>query len=139
MQNLPLVSECKTLSEVHDQSMAISKMASDLVNEPIVQNGYLMSGQSAATAFVNIASMARKRLGQIFPTANWKDPLFERLMAEAKLIAAECIHLKYECRERRQPYDHLKDCTLRIKKMVADKFVEYSQSIKQITAEVSDD
>lgn len=138
MENLPTISECKTLTEVHDQSVAISKMASDLVNEPIVQNGYLMSGQNAAVAFINVSSMARKRLSQIFPTADWKDPLFERLMAEARLIAAECIHLKYECRERRQPYDHLKDCTLRIQKMVRDKFVEYSQGIKQLTGDNHD-
>lgn len=131
---IPKLAECKTLAEAHDQSMAILKMATDLVNEPIVQNGYLMSGQIPQRVYINVDSMAKKRLKAIFPAANWKDPLFERMLAEAKLIAAECIHLKYECRERRQPYDHLKDCSERIKKLVRDVFVEYSKSIKQLVA-----
>lgn len=130
---LPVLSEAKNLTEVHDQSRAILKMATDLVNEPIVQTGYMMSGQTGSTAFINVTSMAKKRLGGIFPSADWRDPLYERLLAEAKMIAAECIHLKYECRERRQPYDHLKDCTIRIKKMVRDKFNEYQNTIKEIT------
>ena len=132
-QIVPKLSECKSLAEVHDQSMTIVKMATDLANEPIVQNGYLMSGQRPAVVFVNMDSMAKKRLRPLFPAAHWKDPLFERILAEAKLIAAQCIHLKYECRERRQPYDHLKDCTLRIQKFVRDMFLEYSDSIKKLT------
>lgn len=131
-QIVPAPSECKSLAEVHEQSLAIIKMATDLVNEPIVQNGYLLSGQTPATVFVNIDSMAKKRLRPLFPAANWKDPLFERVLAEAKLIAAQCIHLKYECRERRQPYDHLKDCTLRIQKMIRDMFLTYSESVKKL-------
>lgn len=129
MQNLPVLSEAKDLAEVHSQSMAIQKAASDLVNEPIVQQGYMLSGQTPAVAFVNVTSMAKKRLRALFPVADWKDPLYERLLSEAKLIAAECIHLKYECRERHQPYDHLKDCTIRIQKMVRDVFKQYSDTI----------
>lgn len=132
---VPQPSECRSLTEVHEQSMAITKMATDICNEPIVQNGYMMSGQTPAVVFVNMDSMAKKRLRALFPAANWKDPIFERLLAEAKLIVAECIHLKYECRERRQPYDHLKDCTLRIQKMVRDMFVQYSEQIKRIANE----
>lgn len=126
---IPVLKEAKSLAEVHSQSMAITKMASDLVNEPLVQNGYMLSGQTPAVAFINVTSMAKKRLQQFFPAANWKDPLFERLMSEAKLICAECIHLKYECRERRQPYDHLKDATIRIQKLVRDVFNQYSDII----------
>lgn len=132
MANLPVLTQAKSLAEVHEQNAAIIKMATDLVNEPIVQQGYMMSGQQPAVVFINVASMARKRLNVYFPVANWKDPLFERLMAEAKLICAQCIHLKYECRERRQPYDHLKDATERIRKMVRDVFVAYSDHIKQL-------
>lgn len=134
MAALPSVLECTSLADVHEQSVAITKMATDLVNEPIVQHGYMTSGQVPATVFINVASMARKRLGGIFPAANWKDPLYERLMAEAKLICAECIHLKYECRARRQPYDHLKDATIRIKKMVRDAFKNYYDHIKLLEA-----
>lgn len=133
--DLPVLSETKSLAEVHNQSMAITKAASDLVNEPIVQNGYMLSGQTPAVAFINVASMAKKRLSVYFPIADWKDPLFERLMAEAKLICAECIHLKYECRERRQPYDHLKDATIRIRKMVRDMFIQYSDHINKLRSE----
>jgi hypothetical protein len=53
-------------------------------------------------------------------------------MAEAKLICAECIHLKYECRQRRQPYDHLKDATERIRKMVRDVFNSYADTINKL-------
>lgn len=130
--NVPAISECKSLAEVHSQSLAITKMATDLVNEPIVQTGYMMSGQSGQTAFINVMSMAKKRLSAYFPAADWKDPLYERLMAEAKLICAECIHLKYECRQRRQPYDHLKDATLRIRKMVRDTFNSYADTINKL-------
>lgn len=133
--DLPDITDAKSLAEVHDQSMAITKVASDLVNEPIVQNGYMMSGQTPAVAFINVASMAKKRLSVYFPIADWKDPLFERLMAEAKLICAQCIHLKYECRERRQPYDHLKDATLRIRKMVRDVFIQYSDYVNKLRSE----
>lgn len=132
---LPVITDTKSLAEVHDQSMAITKAATDLVSEPIVQEGYMASGQVAQTAFINIASMAKKRLSVYFPIADWKDPLFERLMAEAKLICAECIHLKYECRARRQPYDHLKDATLRIRKLVRDVFVKYSEHVNALRAE----
>ena len=134
MAEVPVISECKTLEEVHSQAMTINKMATDLVAEPIVQEGYMLSGQNANTVFINIQAMAKKRLSAIFPTADWKDPIYERLLMEARLIAAECIHLKYECRKRREPYDHLKDCTLRIQKMVRDKFLEYSNTIKQLEA-----
>lgn len=138
MAQLPSITECKSLQEVHSQSMAINKMATDLVAEPIVQEGYMLSGQNANVAFINVQGMAKSRLKSIFPTADWKDPIYERLLMEARLIAAECIHLKYECRKRRQPYDHLLDCTKRIQKMVRDKFLAYSEQIKQLPAEVSD-
>lgn len=130
--DLPAITECKSIQEVHEQSLAITKMATDLVNEPIVQTGYMMSGQSGQTAFINVMSMAKKRLSVYFPAANWKDPLYERLMAEAKLICAECIHLKYECRQRRQPYDHLKDATERIRKMVRDIFNVVADTVNKL-------
>lgn len=129
---LPALVECKTVSEVHEQNMLIQKAATDLVAEPIVQEGYMRSGQSPATAFINVNSMARKRLAHIFPAADWKEPLMERILVEARHICAECIKLKYECRERRVPYDHLKDATIRIQKMVRDNFIKYSDHIKQI-------
>lgn len=136
---VPVITECKSLAEVHSQSLAITKMATDLVNEPIVQTGYMMSGQSGQTAFINVMSMAKKRLSAYFPAADWKDPLYERLMAEAKLICAECIHLKYECRQRRQPYDHLKDATLRIRKMVRDTFNSYADTINKLEYQDAND
>lgn len=138
MAQVPSIKECKTLEEVHSQAMTINKMATDLVSEPIVQEGYINGGHNANTVFVNIQGMAKKRLSVIFPTANWKDPVYERLLMEGRLIAAECIHLKYECRARREPYDHLMDCTIRIQKMVRDKFIEYSETIKAITMEQTD-
>ena len=136
--DLPKLSECKTLREVHSQSMAITKMATDLVAEPLVQNGYMMSGQTGATAFINVTSMAKKRLAKLFPTADWKQPVFERLMAEAKLICAQCIHLKYECRERRQPYDHLKDATERINHLVKNSLKDYTDTIKKLEVKHDD-
>lgn len=135
MNTLPALSEAKNLAEVHEQSLTISKMAADLMNEPIVQEGYMLSGKVPAMAFINAASMAKKRLRGLFPVADFTEPLYERLMAEAKLIAAECVHLKYECRKRNQPYDHLKDCTIRIQKMVRDMFVQYSEMIKALEAD----
>lgn len=136
--DLPKLSECKTLQEVHSQSMAITKMATDLVAEPLVQNGYMMSGQTGATAYINVTSMAKKRLAKLFPTADWKQPIFERLMAEAKLICAQCIHLKYECRERRQPYDHLKDATERINHLVKNSLKDYTDTIKKLEVKHDD-
>jgi hypothetical protein len=138
MAELPQISECKSIKEVHSQSMAINRMATDLVSEPIVQEGYIAGGQNANVVFVNVQAMAKKRLGAIFPTADWKDPIYERLLMEARLIAAECIHLKYECRARRQPYDHLMDCTKRIQKMVRDNFLRYSETIKALPFEAPD-
>lgn len=129
---LPVITECKTVSEVQAQNKEIQRMATDLVALPIVQEGYLKSGQAPATAYINVNSMARKRLHTMFPSANWSDPLFVRLMVEARYICAECIKLKYECRERRTPYDHLKDATIRIKKMVRDNFIKYEEAIKKL-------
>ena len=130
--NVPAITECKSLADVRAQSRAITKMATDIVAEPIVQTGYMMSNQSGQTAFINIMSMAKKRLTKLFPAADWTDPLYERLMAEAKYICAQCIHLKYECRERRQPYDHLKDATIRIEKMVRDMFNTYADTVNML-------
>lgn len=138
MAQVPALSECKSIQEVHSQSMTINRMATDLVAEPIVQEGYIAGGHNANTVYVNVQGMAKKRLSAIFPTANWKDPIYERLLMEGRLIAAECIHLKYECRARRQPYDHLMDCTKRIQKMVRDKFIEYSETIKSLPMEAPD-
>ena len=138
MAQVPALSECKSIQEVHSQSMTINKMATDLVAEPLVQEGYIAGGHSANTVYINVQGMAKKRLSAIFPTANWKDPIYERLLMEGRLIAAECIHLKYECRARRQPYDHLMDCTKRIQKMVRDKFIEYSETIKSLPMETPD-
>lgn len=135
---VPSVTECKSIQEVREQSRAIVTMATDLLAEPIVQEGYAMSGQCGQTAFINAMAMAKKRLIHFFPAADWKEPLFERIMAEAKLICAECIHLKYECRERRQPYNHLVDATERIRKMVRDKYDEYESGIKRIVMEGND-
>ena len=136
---VPSLSDCRSLQDVRQQSKAITTMATDLLNEPIVQEGYALSGQCGQTAFINAMAMAKKRLIHFFPGADWKDPLYERMMAEAKLICAECIHLKYECRERRQPYNHLIDATERIRKMVRDKFVDYENDIKRIVFDGDDD
>ena len=129
---LPVLTECKTVSEIHEQNMLIQKAATDIVAEPIVQEGYMRSGQSPATAFINVNSMARKRLNTIFPAADWKEPLMERILVEARHICAECLKLKYQCRENRTPYDHLKDATIRIQKMVRDNFVKYGEHIKKL-------
>lgn len=123
---------CKSIAEVQDRALAIVHEAMDIVNLPIVKEGYQMSGQPAQVAFLNVNSMAKQRLGKLFPAANWKDPLYATLMAEAKLICAECIKLKYECRERRQPYDHLKDATERIRAMVKRQFNSYADAIDKL-------
>lgn len=129
------ITTCKSLAEVQDRATAITHEAMDIVNLPIVKEGYQMSGQPAQIAFLNVNSMAKQRLARFFPAADWKDPLLATLMAEAKLICAECIKLKYECRERRQPYDHLKDATERIRAMVKRQFNKYSDIINKLTKE----
>lgn len=123
---------CKSLDDVNKRAIDITHEAMDIVNLPIVKAGYQMSGQPAQVAFLNVNSMAKQRLGKFFPAANWKDPLYATLMAEAKLICAECIRLKYECRERRQPYDHLGDATQRIRSMVARRFNDYAATISKL-------
>lgn len=123
---------CKSLDDVNKRAIDITHEAMDIVNLPIVKAGYQMSGQPAQVAFLNVNSMAKQRLGKFFPAANWKDPLYATLMAEAKLICAECIKLKYECRERRQPYDHLDDATQRIRSMVARRFNDYAATISKL-------
>ena len=80
MTQLPAITECKSLQEVHSQSMAINRMATDLVSEPIVQEGYIAGGQNANVVFINVQAMAKKRLSVIFPTANWKETLSFLLM-----------------------------------------------------------
>lgn len=129
---LPVLSEAKSLAEVKEQTALIGKMATDLVAEPVVQEGYMLSGQPGQTAYINVMSMAKKRLLKIFPTADFHEPVFARLMAEAKYICANCIHLKYECRARNQPYDHIKDATISVENMVRRHFVEYSKTIKAL-------
>lgn len=123
---------CKSLADVSKRALDITHEAMDIVNLPIVKTGYQMSGQPAQVAFLNVNSMAKQRLGKYFPAANWNDPLYATLMAEAKLICAECIKLKYECRERRQPYDHLDDATQRIRAMVARRFNDYAATIDKL-------
>ena len=123
---------CKSLDDVNKRAIDITHEAMDIVNLPIVKAGYQMSGQPAQVAFLNVNSMAKQRLGKFFPAANWKDPLYATLMAEAKLICAECIKLKYECRERRQPYDQLGDATQRVRSMMARRFNDYADTISKL-------
>jgi hypothetical protein len=129
------LTDCKTIEEVKSRAVALTHEAMDIVNDPVVQAGYQLSGQPAQIAFLNVNSMAKTRLAKMFPAADWHDPLFATLMAEAKCICAQCIKLKYECRDRRQPYDHLKDATERIKSMVRRCFNDYSNTIKRLTNE----
>lgn len=130
---------CKSIADVQGRALAITHEAMDVVNLPIVKEGYQMSGQPAQVAFLNVNSMAKQRLAKFFPAANWKDPLYATLMAEAKLICAECIKLKYECRERRQPYDHLADATERIRAMVKRHYNEYADTIGKLPEAVDED
>lgn len=126
------IKECNSLKAVHVQSVALVKAATDLVNCDLVIEGYARSGQPACTPYLNLSSMATSRLKKLFPLADFKDPLYERLLAEAKYICAECIKTKYECRARRQPYNHLKDADLRVKALVERVFNDYKKYIETL-------
>lgn len=112
--------------------MAIAKQAADIVNDPIVRNGYVSSGRPAAMAYVNLASMAGGRLKRWFPFASMRDEAFLRIYAKARLIVAECLKRKYEARRDRKVYDHLADATEKINRMVSDNLESVRSEVKQL-------
>ena len=127
-----------SLAEFHTETMAIARRASDIVNEPIVRDGYVMSGRPAAMAYVNLASMAGGRLKRWFPFASMHDEAFLRIYAEARLIVAECLKRKYEARRDRKKYDHLADATEKINRMVSEKLEAVTNEVKRLSAAESE-
>ena len=91
----------------------IVKQSHDMVNIPIVINGYMRSGKPSATVFMNLQAMAQSRVRKYFMLADPKDPLIKRLIAEVKKICAECIVKKYEARENRISYNHIRDADIK--------------------------
>lgn len=111
-----------TTTEWNAETKLITRKATDIMAHPLITDGYALSGKPASLAYVHLQSMAVKRLKKHFPTMDVNDPLMGRLIAEAKLIVAKCMLLKYECRARRQVYDHLNDITDQVNRMVRDRF-----------------
>lgn len=123
-----------TESEFRTQTNLILRQATDLVNQPIVQQGYALKGLAPNLAYVHLDTMAYTRLKKIFPVMNKRDLLFSRLMAEAKLIVAEHIVRKYESRLAGIDYDYKKDLDFKIPLMVREKRQAYENTIKKLEA-----
>jgi hypothetical protein len=102
------------LTDWNAKTAMINRESTDIVNIPLVMNGYAQSGKPASLVFTNLQQMAIARFRQHFELADPKDPLFARIMAEIKKICANHIKAKYEARLLKQKYDHLKAATLEV-------------------------
>lgn len=119
-----------TLAEFEQKTALIAKEATDLMASPLVTEGYQLGGHPAELAYVHLNTMAQSRLKKHFPLADFSDPVMARLLAEAKMIVAQCMNLKYKCRAERKSYDHLKDCNYRVKKLVLDTYDSLNEQVK---------
>ena len=123
------------ITEFLAETKKIVRQATDIMANPLIADGYALSGKPSSLAFVHLTMMANKRLKRHFPCFDQTDPVFGRLLAEAKLIVAKCMLVKYECRARRQTYNHLEDMTVQINKLVRDRFDMYKEQIKKLSVD----
>lgn len=125
--------ETKSLEQWTTESKAITRQATDIMASPTVKEGYALGGYPSRLAYVHLQTMALKRLKKWFPCFDARDPVMARLLAEAKLIVAKCILLKYQTREKRMTYDHLEDITNQINKLVRDKYLQYKTVVGKLS------
>ena len=121
-----------TLAGWEQETKALNRKATDIMSEPIIQDGYQKSGKTASISYVHLTMMAISRLKKHFPLFDAKDPVMARLLAEAKVEVAKCMLLKYECRAQRKSYDHLRDCDVQVNKVVRDHYDRYVKDLKEI-------
>lgn len=122
-----------TLAEFEHRTAMITKEATDLMASPLVTEGYAMGGHPAELAYVHLNTMSTSRIKKIFPMANLQDPLFARLVAEAKMIVANCMNLKYKCRAERKSYDHLHDIDRQVKQMCKEMYDKCREEILKLS------
>lgn len=91
------------------QTSLITKEATDIVNCPVVMDGYIQSGKPSSMVFMNLQGMAQSRVRKYFMLSDPTDPVFQRVIAEIKKICAMCIKHKYETRAKRISYNHIQD------------------------------
>ena len=127
------VATAVTITEWTHQTQEITRMATDTMALPMITDGYALGGHPASLAYVHLNSMAMSRLKKHFPAIDQHDPLMARLIAEAKLIVAKCMLVKYECRARRQTYKHLDDITVKITKLVRDRLDVLTEEVRALT------
>lgn len=121
-----------TLKEFERQTALIAKRATDLMASPLVIEGYAMGGHPAELAYVHLNTMSSSRIKKAFPMANLESPLFARLLAEAKMIVAKCMNLKYQCRKDRKSYDHLRDIDRQVRQLCLKMYDEYTQQLAKL-------
>lgn len=119
-----------TLKEWMNEVKAVTREASDIVASPEVMRDYQLCGKPYQLAYVNMHTMTMSRLKKHYPFIDEKDPLMAMMVAQAKLCVAKCIKLKAECRARRQSYDHLKDATNQVDRLVRDNYKQYFDIVK---------
>lgn len=122
------------LTAFNNETAVLRKEATDIANSEIVQRGYQISGKPHATVFMNIISMATKRLRKHYPLSHdLKDPLYARLFAVVQKMASEVIKLKYECREQRVDFNHMKDLDRRVDDFFKYEFPKLRNNYLEIT------
>lgn len=122
-----------TLQEFEQQTSLIVKKATDLMASPLVTEGYAMGGHPAELAYVHLNTMSASRIKKVYPMANLQDPLFARLQAEAKMIVAKCMNLKYKCRKERKSYDHLRDIDRQVRQMCLEMYDKYREELVKLS------
>jgi hypothetical protein len=118
------------LVEYEQQTKSLMKMATDIINVPIVLEGYQLSGRPGNTVFMNVDAMAWSRVIKHFPMAQKNDSLFERVRAEFRKIAAECVLKKYQMRQARISYNHIKECDEACKRWIYDNIENQREIVK---------
>lgn len=116
-----------------EQTALMRTQAMDTVNCETVKRGYQLSGKPSSTAFTNVQAMAISRMKKHYPLCNdLKDPLYARIFTHVLQICADVIRLKYECRENRVPFEHLKECDRRVDEFFKNEFPIVSQEYNQL-------
>lgn len=126
------IDDARTPTDLAEQLTRVKDKADALLKLPEVVAAYEATGRPAQIAFLAASTMARRRFDGLFPRASLSDPYHARLLAEMRLIAAECILLSARCRLRRQPYELIKDVNVRCRKFARDNAERYRAAFQGI-------
>lgn len=123
--DIPNIDDARTPEELAEQLRRIKDIADALLKLPEVVTAYEATGRPPQIAYLTASTMSRRRFDGLYKNVSLSDPYYARILAEMRLIAAECIVLSARCRLRRQKYDIITDVNVRCRKFARDNAERY--------------